>query len=384
MSRPVRVMSIILFACVMVFLLGACAYLQHPKFGAYPEGERLEQVRRSPNFADGEFRYPVATPILAEGTSTFSIISGDLFKKIENLRPTQPVPAIKTDLKALDAAQDTVVWLGHSSYFVILAGKRILIDPVFSPYASPVSFSTQAFDGTNLYGVDDMPEIDVLLITHDHWDHLDHATVTALEGKIKRVIVPLGVGAHLEHWGYARENIREADWYEKLQLDGSLTIHLIPARHYSGRWLTRNKTLWTGFVLESPTQRILFSGDTGYGPHFKELGQRFGGFDLAALDMGQYDPRWPYIHMTPEEAAQAAEDLQAKALLPAHVGRFNIASHAWTDPFERISSASEGKRYRLYTPQIGEPLAVGNAEQRFARWWQDVGRMASSDAVRSP
>ena len=142
--------------------------------------------------------------------------------------------------------------------------------------------------------------------------------------------------------------------------------------------------LWGGFVLESSTRRILFSGDTGYGPHFKELAQRFGGFDLAALDMGQYDPRWPYIHMTPDEAAQAAEDLQTKVLLPAHVGRFNIASHAWTDPFERISSASEGKSYRLATPMIGEPLRVGDSGQRFARWWQDVGRMVPADAKSKP
>lgn len=380
MSRPVRLMSIVFLVFVATFLLGACAYLQHPKFGAYPEGEGLERVQRSPNFAEGEFRYPVEAPILAEGNSTFSILSGDLFRKIENLRPTQAVPAIKTDLKALDAAQDTVVWLGHSSYFVILAGRRILIDPVFSPYAAPVSFSTRAFDGTNLYTADDMPPIDVLLITHDHWDHLDHATVTALAGKVGQVLVPLGVGAHLERWGYARDKVREADWYEKLELNNDLAIHLIPARHYSGRWLTRNKTLWTGFVLESPTRRILFSGDTGYGPHFKELAQRFGGFDLAALDMGQYDPRWPYIHMTPDEAAQAAEDLQTKVLLPAHVGRFNIARHAWTEPFEHIRAASEGKPYRLATPRIGEPLRIGDTAQQFAYWWQEPGPIASAIA----
>lgn len=377
-----------LFSFSALLSLGACAYLQHPKFGAYPEGERLERIQRSARYADGEFRNPVETPTLIEGNSTFSIVAGDLFRHVENLRPTLPLPAVKTDLKALDAAQDTVVWLGHSSYFVAFAGKRILIDPVFSPFAAPVSFSIQAFDGTSLYTADDMPEIDVLLITHDHWDHLDHATVTALRDKVRRVLVPLGVGAHFERWGYAHDKaqnkIREADWYEKLELGADLAIHLVPARHYSGRWLTRNKTLWTGFVLESPTQRILFSGDTGYGPHFKELAQRFGGFDLAALDMGQYDPRWPYIHMTPDEAAQAAEDLKAKALLPAHVGRFNIARHAWTEPFERISAVSEGKRYRLLTPQIGEPLTVGSTEQRFARWWQAVGRMASSDAGRKP
>lgn len=383
-TRRLRRVLIGIASFAALLSLGACAYLQHPKFGAYPEGERLEQVQRSPNFADGEFRYPVATPILAQGNSTFSILSGDLFRKVENLRPTQAVPAVKTDLKALDAAQDAIVWLGHSSYFVILAGQRILIDPVFSPYASPVSFSTQSFDGTNLYTADDMPPIDVLLITHDHWDHLDHATVSALESKIGQTIVPLGVGAHLAHWGYARDKVREADWYEKLDLNNGIAIHLIPARHYSGRWLTRNKTLWTGFVLESPTQRILFSGDTGYGPHFKELAQRFGGFDLAALDMGQYDPRWPYIHMTPDEAAQAAEDLRTKALLPAHVGRFNIARHAWTEPFERIRAASEGKAYLLATPRIGEPLRVGDTTQQFAYWWQAPGPMASAKAVSKP
>lgn len=382
-----RRMLIALTALAMTVLLGACAYLQHPKFGAYPDGAQLEKIQHSSHYVDGEFRNIIDTAMLLDGNSTFSILAGDLFRRIENLRPGSAITVVKTDLKALDAAQDTVVWLGHSSYFVIIAGQRILIDPVLSPFAAPVSFSTQAFDGTNLYTADDLPPIDVLLITHDHWDHLDHATVTALESKVNLAIVPLGVGAHLAHWGYTPDKVREADWYEKLELNNSLVIHLIPARHYSGRWLTRNKTLWAGFVLESltsPTRRhILFSGDTGYGPHFKELAQRFGGFDLAALDMGQYDPRWPYIHMTPEEAAQAAEDLQTKLLLPAHVGRFNIARHAWTEPFERINFASENKSYRLATPRIGEPLRIDDSGQRFAHWWQDVGRVASAETEKN-
>ncbi len=381
-----RVCSILigLVALAALLSLGACAYLQQPKFGAYPDGERLEKALRSPSYVEEEFRNLLETPMLLDGNSTFSIITGDLFRKIENLRPGQPIPAIKTDLKALDMAQDAIVWLGHSSYFVVFAGRRILIDPVLSTYAAPVSFSTQAFDGTSLYTADDIPDIDILLITHDHWDHLDHATVTALNKKVTRALVPLGVGAHLEYWGYPREKIHEADWYEKLEQDTGLVIHLVPARHYSGRWLTRNKTLWTGFVLESATRRLLFSGDTGYGPHFKEIGQRFGGFDLAALDMGQYDPRWPYIHMTPDEAAQAAEDLQTKVLLPAHVGRFNIARHSWNEPFERIRAASESKSYRLATPRIGEPLRVGDTRQRFVHWWQAVARMASADTGHAP
>jgi L-ascorbate metabolism protein UlaG (beta-lactamase superfamily) len=312
--RLLRVMLIGLLALVAVLALGACAYLQHPKFGTYPEGERLEVIQRSPHFSDGVFRNLVATPILADDKGTLSVLVGNLLHRVENLRPDVPIPVVKTDLKALDAAQDTVVWLGHSSYFVLFAGKRILIDPVFSLYAAPVSFSTQAFDGTSIYTAEDMPEIDVLLITHDHWDHLDHATLTALEPKIGRAFTPLGVGAHFEYWGYTREKIHEADWFGKMELNDGLVIHVVPARHYSGRLLTRNKTLWAGFVLESKQRRILFGGDSGYGPHFKELARRFGGFDLVALDMGQYDARWPYIHMTPEEAARAAEELRTNAL----------------------------------------------------------------------
>jgi L-ascorbate metabolism protein UlaG (beta-lactamase superfamily) len=203
--------------------------------------------------------------------------------------------------------------------------------------------------------------------------------------KVRRVFVPLGVGAHLERWGYARDRIREADWFDRLELNDGLVIHAVPARHCSGRWLSRNRTLRAGFVLESAKRRLLFSGDTGYGPHVKELAGRFGGFDPAALDMGQYDARWPYIHLTPEEAAQAAEELQAKALLPAHVGRFSIARHPWDEPFERITAASGGKPYRLLTPVIGEPVRLADEGQQFTRWWEDAKRVASrSDLVRRP
>lgn len=380
----IRWMMIGLALLVALFTLSACAYLRQAKFGAYPEGTRLEMLRSSSHYLDGEFRNLVATPILAEGSSTLSIIARDTFKPVMNLRPGQPIPATRIDLKALDAGRDTIVWLGHSSFFVLFAGRRILIDPVFSPFAAPVSFSTKAFDGTTLYSVDDMPEIDLLLITHDHWDHLDYPTVSALESKVKQVLVALGVGAHLEHWGYAREKIHEADWYEKLELDAGLVVHLVPARHYSGRWLTRNKTLWTGFVLESAARRILFSGDTGYGPHFKEIAQRFGGFDLAALDMGQYDLRWPYIHMTPEEAAQAAEDLKANTVMPIHVGRFNIARHAWNEPFERITVASQGRPYRLLTPKVGEALGIDHNEQVFAPWWRESERIRPVPQAGTP
>lgn len=172
--------------------LGACAYLQHPKFGSYPAGHRQEKIVRSTHYVDGEFRNQILTPVLVGNTSTFSILAKSLFERVENLRLTQPVPAVKTDFKSLPVEQDMVIWLGHSSFYVQQAGKRILIDPVFSDHASPVSFSIQSFAGTNLYTAEDLPGIDVLLITHDHWDHLDYATIIALRNKVSQVMVPLG------------------------------------------------------------------------------------------------------------------------------------------------------------------------------------------------
>jgi L-ascorbate metabolism protein UlaG (beta-lactamase superfamily) len=369
MKKHLRIVLIGLATLISLLILGVFIYLQRAEFGADPA---VDQLQRSPHFRNGEFHNLIPTPVIAAGQSALSITLSDLMNPVEMLHPADPVPVVKIDLKALDPQQDTVVWLGHASFFVQLAGRRILVDPVFKPHAGPVSFAGRAFDGTNVYTADDMPDIDLILITHDHWDHLDFETVTALETKTKRVLVPLGIGAHFQRWGYGRDKLHEADWYEKLAMGNGLAIHLVPARHYSGRALTRNKTLWTGFVLESDKRRVLLSGDTGYGPHFKEIGKRFGNFDLVALDMGQYDPRWPDIHMNPEEAAQAAEDLNAKALLPAHIGRFSIARHTWDEPFKRISSQSKIKSYRLLTPQIGEAIKLSDEGQQFSPWWVGV------------
>lgn len=370
MNMGIHRVGVGLLLLALTLVLGACAYLQQARFGAAPEGDRLQRIAHSPHYTGGEFQNLVPTPVLREGESTLAIIAHDQLNPATRLRPDRPIPTVKTDLRALDLHDDVVVWMGHSSFYVQMGGKRILIDPVFSPFASPVSFSTQAFEGTNLYSADDMPPIDLLLITHDHWDHLDYDTLTALRGKVSHVLVPLGLGAHLEHWGYAAADIDEADWYEQRRIDDALTVHLVPARHYSGRLLTHNKTLWTGYVLETPAHRMLFSGDSGYGPHFAEIGRRFGAFDLVALDMGQYDPRWPDIHMTPEQAAQAATELGARALLPAHVGRFSISRHAWNEPLDRIEAASTGRDYRLITPTIGERVALPLSARTYTAWWR--------------
>jgi len=363
-------------------VVGVFAYLQQPVFGELPSGQRLARIARSPNHADGVFRNQIDTPIKTTEQSDWSMWMQTLFGKTGQPRPPGAIAAIKTDLKALDPGQDLVVWLGHSAYFIQLDGKRILIDPVFSTHAAPIPGVNKAFEGTSIYTAEDMPEIDALLISHDHYDHLDYPSILALKPKVKQVIVGLGVGAHFARWGYAMRTVREADWNAVVALSAQVQIHVTPARHYSGRTFTRDQSLWVGFALVSPQRRLFVSGDSGYGPHFAEIGRRLGPFDWVALDAGQYDPRWANVHMTPEQAAQAAEDLHARVLMPAHVGRFSIAPHDWDDPFKRITAASRGHAYALWTPKIGQPVYLDGRAQSFPAWWESGPTNTKPEAMR--
>jgi len=358
-----------------LFVLGALTivgYLQLPMFGELPRGERLARIEQSPNESGGTFHNQIDTPVLTTDESEVSLMLESIFGKKSHPRPPGAIPVVRTNLKALEPTQDLVIWLGHSSFFVQLGGKRILIDPVFSTNASPVPLTNEAFEGTSVYTADDMPPIDYLLISHDHYDHLDYASVRELRSKVRQVVVGLGVGADFEAWGYDVRTVHEADWYETIGRAPALQIHVTPARHFSGRTFVRNKTLWVGFALVSSRRRIFFSGDSGYGPHFVEIGKRYGPFDWAALDMGQYDPRWANVHMNPEQGAQAAGDLRTSVLTPEHVGRFSIAPHDWNDPFRRITIASQGHHYALWTPEIGQPVYLDGRPQHFSPWWERV------------
>ena len=355
-------------------LVGTVAYLQHPVFGTLPGNERSVHIARSPNQANGVFHNQIDTPLKTTDESEWSMWTRRLFGEQGQTRPPGPIPATKTNLKALDPSQDLVVWLGHSSFYIQLGGQRILIDPVFSTYAAPVAGVIEAFDGTTLYSADDMPPIDALLISHDHYDHLDYPTAQTLRPKVRQVIVGLGVGAHFEAWGYDTDRVREADWNDVIALDSRVQVHVTPARHFSGRTLTRNRSLWVGFALVSTERRLFFSGDSGHGPHFAQIGDQLGPFDWVALDSGQYDPRWANVHMNPEQAAQAAEELHARVLMQAHVGRFSIAPHDWDDPLKRLTVAVRSRSYALWTPQIGRVAYLDGREQSFTPWWSDVGR----------
>lgn len=360
-------------ALVVVLAAAAmAAYLQHPLFGHLPEGDRQVRIAQSSNFANGVFVNQIDSPLSTTDQSELSMWMESLFGPEGQPRPPSALPALKTDLKALDVKEDLVIWLGHSSYFVQMGGQRILIDPVFSTNAAPVPLVNMAFDGASIYTANDMPDIDLLLITHDHYDHLDYPSIQALQPKVRQVVTGLGVGAHFEAWGYDKRAVHEADWYATVHPVPELQIHVTPARHFSGRSFTRDKSLWVGFALVSPQRRIFFSGDSGYAPHFAEFGRRLGPFDWVALDAGQYDPRWANVHMNPEQAVQAAVDLRAKALTPGHVGRFSISPHDWDDPFKRITTASHGRIYALWTPEIGRPIYLDGRAQKFAPWWVTV------------
>ena len=270
----------ITFLAAFVFLIiGINLFTRLPKFGKLPGGERLARIEKSPNYKDGAFKNLNFTPQMT-GEGGFLKIMKDMFNA-RNRRPDDIIPSVKTDLLNLERDKNILVWFGHSSYFMQIDGKRFLIDPVFCGNASPFSFLIKSFKGTDVYATDDIPEIDYLFITHDHWDHLDLKTITELKPKIGKVITTLGVGAHLERWGYEPKIIIENDWFELIKLEDGFTVNTTPARHFSGRSTKPNQSLWASFVLKTPSAQIFIGGDGGYDEHFAEIGEKFGGFDLV-------------------------------------------------------------------------------------------------------
>lgn len=361
-------MIIILSLIVLLFAVGVVV-LQHPKFGKNPKGERLERIKKSPHYREGNFQNLHTTPQLTNESGFFPMLKDHISAK--NKRPVNDIPSLKTDLKSLSSGENVLVWFGHSSYFMQIDGKTFLVDPVFCGNASPFSFAIKAFKGTDRYTPDDIPEIDFLVITHDHWDHLDYKTLKALKPKVKQIITALGVGAHLEHWGFHPELMVEMDWFETVNFD-EIAFHATPARHFSGRGLTHRKTHWASFVLETPTKRIFMGGDGGYDTHFAEIGKKFDGFDLAILENGQYNTSWKYIHMMPDQVLQASEDLGAKRLFPVHNSKFALANHAWDTPLKTITELNKKRGLSLVTPIIGEKVNFNDATQVFQNWWESV------------
>jgi L-ascorbate metabolism protein UlaG (beta-lactamase superfamily) len=364
------IVYILLFIAVIIIYF---YYKQAPQLGKAPKEKRLKWLRQSPNYKKGKFQNIHFTPTISEGYTMSGVLYDFIFKKFPRTKPIDAIPSIKTDLKSLPITQNVLIWFGHSSYFIQLDGKRFLIDPVFSGNASPIPNSNKSFRGTDVYSADDMPEIDFLLITHDHYDHLDYPTIMALKSKIKQVICGLGVGEHFEYWKFDSTIIIEKDWNESITITDTMMLHTAPARHFSGRGLSRNNTLWLSFILQAKDLKLYLGGDSGYDTHFAEIGEKFGGFDLALLDNGQYNLAWQAIHMLPHEGLKAAKDLNTKRLLPIHSSKFKLANHPWDEPLDTIMTLNENEFHcPVITPRIGEVVYLSNINQVFSKWWKGI------------
>lgn len=356
---------------IIFIMIGGYIFMHQPQFGNNPTGDRLERMKDSPNYKNGKFQYAVETSDLGEDTSMYEMFKEFFFNKSKRIRPASEVPSVKSDLKNLKSDENIIVWLGHSSFFLQVDGKKVLIDPVLSQYASPVKFFNKSYKGSNVYTADDIPNIDYLFISHDHYDHLDYETVTKLKPKIKKVITALGVGSHFEHWGYDNNIIVEEDWSETIVLDERFEVTLTPSRHRSGRGVKSNQTLWGSFVFKTPSMKIFYSGDTGYGPHFKDIGNTYGPFDLAIMECGQYSKYWRSSHMMPDEVVQASLDLKAKKLMPGHWAKFALSMHDWDEPIIKVIEESKRKNMPLLYPLIGQKLDLKEAVTMEA-WWKKI------------
>lgn len=357
---------------ILLLVLIVVLFMQQQMFGALPKGKRQELIKQSPYFKKGQFQNQSNTPNFTEGATFLSVMNEFFFVKHERRKPAAVLPSTKTDLHTLPLTEDALVWFGHSSYYIQIDGKRFLIDPVFSGAASPIPSTTRSFKGTDIYNADDIPPIDYLIITHDHWDHLDYKTVMKLKPKTGTIICGVGVGQHLERWGFNLKKIIERQWNEAVQLENGFTIDTAPARHFSGRTFKRNQSQWMSYVLQTPSMKIYIGGDSGYDFHFKMIGDKYGPFDLAILECGQYNKSWKYIHMHPDEIIKAAIDLKAKKLLPVHWGKFQLANHPWDEPIIKVSRYATENNLPLLTPMIGEKIDLKNENQQFGKWWEGI------------
>ena len=358
---------------ILIVILLVSSFTNRPEFGIVAKGEVIEKMKQSPNFRNNKFQNLSHTPDITEGVSYLEVLRGFLFDKSKRLKPPFPLPSIKTNLHNLNPSEDVLIWFGHSSYFIQLDGKKILVDPVFSGNASPIPGSMKSFMGSDVYNPYDIPEIDYLFITHDHWDHLDYKTIIELKPKIKQIITGLGTALHLKHWGFEPSLIIEKDWNEEIILQDGFIVNTLPARHFSGRGLTnRQQSLWMSFALKTPSMNIFIGGDSGYDSHFKAIGEQFGPFDLAILECGQYNKNWRYIHTMPNEVVEAAKELKAKKLFPVHWAKFPLAQHDWDEPIIKVTEYATNDNIPTITPMIGEKVFLKQTNQQFKKWWEEV------------
>ena len=322
---------------------------------------------------NGKYQNTIETKMDMPFSTMLSIIWAMLTGKYET-KPGHILNTAEFNSQVYTDAKDLVLfsWFGHSSLLVRFAGKNILFDPVFSPRASMFSFAgPKNFDYTHAMHHSKLPKIDMLVLSHDHYDHLDKNVIKAIHSSIPKIYAPLGVGKRLEKWGVPKEKITEADWWDVIRIDDGLEIVCTPSRHFSGRGLTdRTSTLWSSWVFLGESSRFYFSGDSGYSPEFKTIGNLYGPFDFAFMECGQYNELWEPIHMLPEQTAQAAQDVQSKLTVPIHWGKFALAMHTWTDSVKRFKQKADELGLTYFFPEISAVYDLQSAAEQSDYWWE--------------
>ncbi|MNO35241.1 metal-dependent hydrolase [compost metagenome] len=363
-----------IYAFILLFILGIAATLfinLHPAFGGNPTKEQKELYSTLDNYVNGKFVNQEPVKVNVSAADYFSMTK-DSISGGKDRNPAGQLPVSKIDWNKIKSEEDSLTWFGHSAFLLSLDNKKILVDPMLGPVASPVSFvGSRRYSEDMLHIIDEMPPIDAIFITHDHYDHLDYPSIRKLKDKVGHFFVPYGVSVHLERWGVARERITEFNWWDEADFQG-LTVAFTPSKHFSGRGIfNRNTTLWGGWVILGTQTRFYTSGDGGYGAHFKEVGDKYGPFDIALIEGGQYDRRWSWVHMTPEEAVQAHIDLKGGNMMLIHWGAFTLAYHGWTEPIERAITEANKAKVNLIAPQIGETIALnGELKSSNSPWWK--------------
>ncbi|MBG0962163.1 MBL fold metallo-hydrolase [Bacillus sp. SRB1LM] len=295
----------------------------------------------------------------------------DYFKMKTKLRPIKNLPIVLSDKN--NESLESVIWFGHSASLLKIEGKTLLLDPMFGDASSPFPlFNSKRYSGAFSLEREDLQEIDAIIISHNHYDHLNYKSIMQLKDRAKHFYVPTGVAQYLIKWGVSPSKISEHNWWDEITFD---TIKLVcaPARHFSGRSMTdRDCSLWCSWLILGQETKVFFSGDSGYAPHFKEIGDKYGPFNLTLMECGQYDPRWSAIHMLPEETVQAHMDVKGELLLPIHWGAFTLALHEWSDPIERVTKEAKRLEVKITTPQIGESITLKSTDYPSSAWWREI------------
>ena len=356
------IIAVALVITPAAFLISGCT-----SFGSRPEGERLERVQRSPEWRDGRFVNP--QPIW---TNSFAAWRRFLFgSSIAGTEPDEPVPISRAAISVLARPPESglrVTWFGHSSALIEIDGGCVLIDPLWSERASPVPWTGPRRWYPPPLALADLPPVDAVLISHDHYDHLDRGSIVAMKSWRTIFVVPLGVGAHLASWGIPAERIVELDWWQTARV-GGLELTATPARHKSGRFVgQQDQTLWAGYAIVGAQHRVWYSGDTGFHREFASIGQRLGPFDVALVDAGQYDANWPDTHLGPELAVEAAREVRSTSMIPVHWGLLKLAEHPWTEPPERVLRAARNLPLEVFVPRPGESVEPSRHRPSLP-WW---------------